>query len=134
MKKSLWIYIGIFGISMFLIYLAHTHFFDFDNLFSDFLALSYIYLVSFTIILCIALFFLEKNKRFRHQLGFLYLFSVPVKIIFFIILFGKQFFDQSLNSNKELLNLLFIMSLTLLFEVFFIRKLLNNLFITKNVE
>lgn len=134
MKKSSWIYIGVFAISMLLIYLGHTHFFDFDSPFSHFLTLSYVYLVSFTIMLCIALIFLKKSARFRHQLGFLYLFSVPVKIIFFIILFGEQFFDQSFNSNKELLNLLFIMCLTLLFEVFFVRKLLNNLFITKNVE
>ena len=134
MKRRFLIYMLVFVMSLFLVYSAHVHFFTFTSLFIKFLTDSYIYLATFTIIVCFALLFLQKKEKFKPQLGFLYLFTVPVKIILFIIFFEKQFFNQSFTSNKELFNVLIIIGLTLFFEVFFVSQILNDSETSKNVE
>ncbi len=134
MKKVFLIYILIFLVSIFLIYQVYTRFFISDNSYTSFLTASYIYLISFTLLLCVFLIFLQKKEKFKRLLGFLYLFSVPVKIILFIVFFKKQIFSQNINSEKKLYNILTIMILCLFFEVFFVAKILNDSSITKNVE
>ena len=134
MKKRFLIYILIFAMSMVLIYLAHIHFFTFTKVFKEFLTASYIYLISFTLAVCFSLIFLQTKKKFEHQIGFLYLFSVPLKIILFVVIFQKQFSSQSFHSNLELANCLFVILLTVFFEVFFVAKLLNISNAIKNVE
>jgi len=134
MKKRLFIYISTFIVGMLLIGFGHIKFFTFTDSFKDFLIASYIYLICATLAVCFLLAFLQNKKRFKHQIGYFYLFSVPLKIIIFIIIFQKQFSDQSSTSKQELTNCLFIMVLTLFFEVLFITKLLNISRATKNVE
>lgn len=134
MNKKFLIYILSFAAGMFLIYQIHIKLFTFSIPFAKFLKLNYIYLASFTVIVCFSLVFLHGNTKFKHRLGFLYLFSVPLKIIFFIVFFKRQFFGQNFNSTKELLNVLIVIFLTLFFETLFVSRLLNNSNAAKNVE
>lgn len=134
MKKIFLTYILIFVIGMVLIYLTQTNIFTFTISFREFLIATHIYLAIFTITVCLSLYFLQKSKKFEHQIGFFYLFSVPVKIILFVVVFQKQFSDQGFYSNLELLNFLFVMLLSLFFEVLFVAKILNISNAAKNVE
>lgn len=134
MKKKLAIYILDFAFSMLLLYFIHVSFFTFSELFKTHLRDSYIYLGCFTVIVCFSLSFLQKSKKFERQLGFIYLFTVPLKIILFIGFFKNQFFEQSFNSKKEIANILIIILLTLFYEVLFMRHLLNDSNSAKNVE
>ena len=132
--KRLLIYLLVFTINIFLAYTAQTRFFELTIPFTEFLTASYFFFASFTIFLCLGLFFLQKKKRFEQRLGFLYLFSVGFKIILFAAFFKKQIFDQSFDSKKELFDLLIVIALTLIFEVLFVSRLLNNSDQIKNVE
>ena len=134
MKKKFLAYILVFAVSMVLLCLAHTYFFSFSSQFEELIKASYIYLGFFTIVLCFSFSFLQKSKKFGRQLGFIYLFIVPLKIILFIGIFKNQFFGQSFGSKKEIANILIIIFLTLFFEVLFLRKLLNDSKPVKNVE
>lgn len=132
--KRLFTYLLIFMASMILAYVGQTRYFGLNASFVEFLTNSYIFFVSFSVILCFGLFLLQKKKQFEHRLGFLYLFSVGFKIILFAGFFKMQIFNESFDSNKELFNLLIVIVLTLVFEVFFVAKLLNNSDQIKNVE
>jgi len=134
MMKQLLFYFLAFAISMFLGHYIQTHFLDFSDPFIEFLTASYIFLSGFTILLCFGLFLVHKKKQFQNRLGFFYLFSVGFKIILYGAFFEKQIFGESFDSNKELFNLLIIIVLTLIFEVLFISRLLNNSDEIKNVE
>lgn len=134
MEKRFFIYTSAFVLVMVLIGFAHVRLFSFTDEFEQFIVGSYFYLISTTIAVCFLLNFLKKTKKFEHQIGYFYLFSVPLKIILFIIIFQKQFSDQTSNSKQELANCLFIISLTLIFEVLFMAKLLNTSDTVKNVE
>jgi hypothetical protein len=132
--KRLVTYLLIFIVSAFLVYTGQTRFFTLNAPFVEFLTASYFFFVSFSIILCFGLHFLQKKKQFEQRLGFLYLFSVGFKIILFAAFFKTQIFNERFDSNKELLNILIIIGLTLVFEVIFVAKLLNNSDHIKNVE
>ncbi len=134
MKKRIFIYTSVFVLGMVLVGFAHIHLFSFTGAFKKFIIGSYVYLISSSITVCFLLSFLKKTKKFEHQIGYFYLFSVPLKIILFIIIFQKQFSDQTSSSKQELINCLFIMGLTLFFEVLFMTKLLNTSDTIKNVE
>ena len=134
MKKRFLISILIFIICMSLTYLIQTNIFSFTISFREFLIAAYIYLTIFTITVCILLYFLNGKNKFKNQIGFFYLFSVPFKIILFVVVFQKHFSNQSFYSNLELSNFLFVIVLTLFFEVLFIAKILNISSAIKNVE
>ena len=134
MEKRFFIYLLVFIIAMILTAFAHLNLLSFSEAFQEFLIGSYTYLICATLVVCLLLGFLQKRKEFQQQVGYFYLFSVPLKIFLFIGIFQKQFFDQTSDSNQELINCLFVMGLTLFFEVFFMSKLLNSSNATKNVE
>ena len=86
----------------------------------------YFFHTGFSLVLCIQLFLLSQTRKFREQLGFLYLLSVALKIILFCIAFGNYIFSEETTGIKENSNLLIPMVLMLVLEVFFVSKLLKN--------
>lgn len=128
-KRSIAYLLG-FVIILVSTYSFHTSFLKKSNYISILLKESYIYFTSFTLILCLGLLLLKFFKKLEPQLGFLYLLSVPLKIIGFYTIF-KEIFSQG---DFYLINLLVPMALTLVFEVFLISKLLNKLSAVKNAK
>ena len=134
MKKRFLTTTLIFLVVIVLIGFVHISSFSFTTIYKVFLVKSYIYMLSSSLLICLSLGFLMKKQKFQHRIGLFYLFSVPLKIIFFVIIFQKQFFDQTSDSSQELINCLFILVLTLFFEVFFMSRILNSSNAIKNVE
>ena len=94
----------------------------------------YLFHIGFFLMLCVGFLYLFQTKKFRDQLGFLYLFSVALKIILFCIVFYKYIFSTQSYSTQANSNLLIPMALMLVFEVLFISKLLKNQSPIKNTE
>lgn len=67
--------------------------------------------------------FFEKT---REQLGFLYLFTIFIKILVFVILFYKSIISFPNITKTESLNILIPLFIFLFLEVFFISRILNN--------
>ena len=134
MKKRFLATTLIFLVVIVLIGFVHISSFSFTIIYKVFLVKSYIYMLSSSLLIYLSLGFLMKKQKFQHRIGLFYLFSVPLKIIFFVIIFQKQFFDQTSDSSQELINCLFILVLTLFFEVFFMSRILNSSNAIKNVE
>jgi len=98
------------------------------------LAKIYTFFGSFSFILCTSLILLYQTDKFKDQIGFFYLTSVALKIIFFCFFFYNLLFTRDSFTNQEVINFLIPMFLMLVFEVFFIRNLLNNSGHIKNVK
>lgn len=96
------------------------------------LAEVYLYHGVFSFLLCAIFSFLSNTKKFRDQLGFLYLVSVALKIIVFCFVFYTPIFKTDSFTKMESANLLIPMGLFLILEVFFISKTLNNMSHLKN--
>lgn len=128
MIKQLVVYLVLLVLLCFAGY--YIHILGFSQLVSESrvsLKNTYIFFGAFTLILCIVFSFLYRTRKFKDQIGFLYLLSVALKIIFFCIIFNERLFiEASSLSNNEAINLLIPMSLMLIAEVFFISKLLNK--------
>ena len=92
----------------------------------------YLYHGLFSFLLSTLFSFLSNTEKFRDQLGFLYLFSVSLKIIIFCFVFYDSIFRADSFTNIESANLLIPMGLFLIIEVFFISKTLNNISPLKN--
>ncbi len=86
----------------------------------------YIFNTVFTVFLCVTAIVLSKTEKYADQIGFLYLGSVVLKVIFFFLLFYKPIFKSDDFTNIEIFNLLIPIILFLIFEVVVISKILNN--------
>ena len=133
MTRQFVVYVFVFVLLYLIEYYLHT------NVFKDFALKSpidlkslYIFHVAFTFSLSIAFLFLSTQERFKAQLGFLYLFSLAIKIFLFCVVFRKYIFNNISFTNSESSNMLIVMVLPLFFEVFFISKILKSLTVVKN--
>ena len=93
----------------------------------------YMFFNMFSILLMFGLSRL-KNTKFQDQIGFVYLFSVAVKIILFCLVFYNPIFKTKAFTNIESINILIPIALTLFFEIFFMSKMLKNLSGLKNLD
>lgn len=94
----------------------------------------YIFHGAFSLLLCTNFLLLYHTKKFKDQLGFLYLVSVALKIILFCIVFSEHIFVEGSFTQEDGVNLLIPMAIMLFLEVFFINKLLKNSSLTKNTK
>lgn len=128
MTKKIVIYLVISLLLFCIAYYIHT------NIFSQFASRSsislekvYTFFGGFYVLLSISFSLLYGSKRFKDQLGFLYLASVVLKIILFSAIFSKQIFiEDSPFPRQSASNLLIPIMLMLAAEVFLMSKLLNN--------
>ena len=105
----------IFLVVIVLIGFVHISSFSFTTIYKVFLVKSYIYMLSSSLLICLSLGFLMKKQKFQHRIGLFYLFSVPLKIIFFVIIFQ--------GSTAKIMELVFLFKHTLC------ENLLNNFLI-----
>ena len=135
MIKQLLIYLLSFGLLSVLGYTIHSTLLKSvaQNSPIDIVNL-YLFFALFSLGLCALLLVLQKTKKFKDQLGFLYLVSVALKIALFCLVFSKVIFSKESFTNTQSINLLIPMILLIGLEVFFISKLLNGLSLPKNAE
>lgn len=94
----------------------------------------YIFNTVFSLVLCFVLAALNRTQKFADQLGFLYLASVVLKALVFLIVFNPYLFNGESFTNSEAVSLLIPLFLSLIFEVFFISRLLSEKRVAKNEE
>jgi len=87
----------------------------------------YLFHFVFSLSICILFLFLTFSKKYKDQLGFLYLATLLLKIIFFVILFQNLIFTEIRLSKIDRISLLIPVILFLSFEVFYISKILKRL-------
>ncbi|WP_299761685.1 DUF6168 family protein [uncultured Dokdonia sp.] len=133
MIKQLSLYSIIFVLFSFAGYYIHTTVFtSLANQAPFSLQDVYLYHGVFSLLLCAIFLALLNSKKFKDQLGFLYLVSVALKIMLFCIAFYTPIFKTDSFTNTEAANLLIPIGLFLILEVFFISKLLNKIAPLKN--
>ena len=108
-----------YGIHLFIInFIGHSLSFSLRD--------AYLFLTLFTFLLYVLSLTLNNNHRFYDQLGFVYLWSVALKIILFCLFFYDPLFQEASFSQMDAVNMLIPIFLFLLLEVLFISKLLNQ--------
>lgn len=80
----------------------------------------------FSLIICCLFFFFSNTEKWMGQLGFVYIFALITKLLFFSIIFKNLIFQSENITKIESFNLLIPMFLFLFLEVYFIVKILND--------
>jgi hypothetical protein len=105
-----------------------------ERLRPDFPAKSiFIFNAVFSLVLLIALSFFSKKKAVSDNLGFIYLATVIVKPIVFIIVFRALFFDSRPITQLEAISMLLPTLIALFFEALFCSKILKATMPKKNI-
>lgn len=133
MRKYLSLYALALVLFSILVYYFHTEILEtLAN--SSPLSLYKVYLFNFifSLFLCIGAVMLSYNKKYSDQIGFLYLASVVLKMIFFFLVFYKPIFKAEAFTNAQTYNLLIPIVLFIIFEVILIGKSLKNITTLKN--
>ncbi|WP_370390361.1 DUF6168 family protein [uncultured Winogradskyella sp.] len=85
----------------------------------------FIFNVVFTLILLLLLTYIAQKETVKDNLGFLYLASVLVKPIVFIVVFRGLFFNEKPITQMEAIVMLLPILISLFFEVFYCSILLK---------
>ncbi|WP_452225503.1 DUF6168 family protein [Lacinutrix chionoecetis] len=116
-------FLALFGIT----YFSQRYVIDLLKIELSF-SLFHIYIFHFfaSLIICSVFLLLSKSEKWISQLGFLYLFALITKILFFAAAFKEHLFKTESFTKTESLNLLIPLFLFLTLEVYFIAKILNK--------
>lgn len=127
MNKDLFRYILVFT-TLFLIGF-YTHSFLLNNA-AHKLAFSlekiYLFHAFFSAIICINLRLAATVDKISSQIGFIYLWTLIIKLILFLVFFYNPLFTKDSFSFVEKISLLIPLFLFLLTEVIFVAKILNQ--------
>lgn len=88
----------------------------------------------FSLVLLLALTYLSLKESFKDNLGFLYLASVLVKPILFILFFKGLFFSEEPITQFEAILMLLPTLTSLFYEVLYCSKILKDLALKKNAS
>lgn len=110
--------IGFYGHQFVLEYLGLHILFSLENL--------YLFHASFSALICVNLRVFSTVDKFFSQLGFIYLSTLVLKIIFFVIFFYNPLFTIVSFSFAEKLAFFFPLFVFLLTEAVFVLKILNQ--------
>jgi hypothetical protein len=122
----------LFQISVFLaLYLVCFHLHDFILKSSEIeipfsLEKVYLFHVGFSLLICINFSVFSTVDKIFEQLGFIYLVSIFLKLIFFTIFFYNPIFTSETLSFSSKVSLCIPMIIFLLTEAFFVAKILNK--------
>lgn len=126
--KRLLLYFTTFAILGTAFFLIHNNYIVKNNYNLDY-NLDYIYIFHGTssLIICILFELGSYVKKVSHQLGFIYLATIVIKLAIFSGIFYNDIFTQTLNTYQQI-SLLIPMAIFLITEVFFVAKILNRTF------
>ena len=80
----------------------------------------------FSFIICCLFLFFSNIEKWITQLGFIYIFALVTKLLFFSVFFKNLIFQNEIITKIDSLNLLIPLFLFLFLEVYFIVKILND--------
>jgi hypothetical protein len=127
MIKSFLVYLVAFALLFVVSFFVHTAILnggDYELRF-DILPLYWFFSI-ISLVLC-GLFKVFSNiKKTAEQLGFIYLFTLVVKIAFFVIFFNNSILKLPNLTKTESLNLLIPFFVFLILEIYFITRLLGE--------
>lgn len=129
LAKRILLYIGIAIVVFIIAYYLHMYILKMSEVNMPFDLLS-IYLFQAIASLLIIITFemiASLNTQFKDQLGFLYLGSIAVKMLFFGIFFRDLLFSSIDLSKMDSLSMLIPMFIFIFFEVVIIAKILNRI-------
>jgi hypothetical protein len=110
--------IGFYGHQFLLEYWGLHILFSLENI--------YLFHASFSALICVNLRVFSTVDKFFSQLGFIYLSTLVLKIIFFVIFFYNPLFTVESFTLAEKGSLFFPLSIFLLTEAVFVLKILNQ--------
>ncbi|WP_394365772.1 DUF6168 family protein [Hyunsoonleella pacifica] len=85
----------------------------------------YMFFAIFSFGLCIVFKVLSSFKKISFQLGFIYLFTLAIKVGLFAIIFNESILQLPNLSKIESLNLLIPLFIFLVLELYFVARLLG---------
>lgn len=127
MSKDIFRYVAVFALLLLIGFYAHQFFLEYLGLKVLFsLEKIYIFHASFSALICVTLRVFSTVDKFFSQLGFIYLSTLVLKLIFFTIFFYNPLFTIASFSFVEKLALFFPLFVFLLTEAVFVLKILNQ--------
>lgn len=126
MRRQLIVILVLFLASLAILFFAQDAIISAESLRPDFPKNSiFIFNALFSLVLLITLSFLSKKEAVLDNLGFIYLATVVVKPIVFIIVFRALFFDPRPITQIEAISMLLPTLIALFFEALFCSKILK---------
>ena len=108
------------------VYILHSNYLVNNHLYIPFnLQDVYLFFAIFSMVLCLLFLLGSAIDKVKEQLGFVYLATILLKILFFSVLFYGQVFVVDLSVFQRL-TLLIPMGLFLIIEVIFVAQILNK--------
>lgn len=127
MLKRITIYTVIFGLLLFLGSTLHANVLATKNIHLDFSLFNvYVFHAVFSFMVCVIFSFMALKDKWFHQLGFIYLVVLVVKIAVFFGVFYRSIFSLAHISKTDSMSLLIPMGIFLIAEVYFIARILNS--------
>ena len=127
MIKSIALYIFVF-LSLFFIslHLNESYIEKQDIILPFSLRKVYLFHLGFSLLVCINFKALSVVDKIFEQLGFIYLFTLFLKIILFVAIFYKVLFTEEILTQVARVSLFIPMFIYLLTEAIFVTKILNK--------
>jgi hypothetical protein len=127
MSKDIFRYVAVFALLFLIGFYGHQFFLEYKGLKILFsLEKIYLFHASFSALICVNLRVFSTVDKFFSQLGFIYLSTLVLKLIFFTIFFYNPLFTIASFSFAEKLALFFPLFIFLLTEAVFVLKILNQ--------
>ncbi len=120
--------VAIFILSFILTYLLHVYLIGCNSLIKNCILFNpYIFLLSFVLLVVAVFEILSQIKKLKDQLGFIYLSTLVLKLVLFVILFQSYFFDDLTEIEINKGHFLVPVFLGLACEVYFLSQLLKRM-------
>ena len=88
----------------------------------------YNFQAGFSLLICLNLLIIANiSDKFKEQIGFLYLLTIVLKVLFFSLAFKEVLFSDLALNKTDSLSLLIPVFIFLTYEVVIISKILNNI-------
>ncbi|RAJ17929.1 DUF6168 family protein [Olleya aquimaris] len=108
-------------------FVLHDYILNSNSIYLRFLLLPvYTFHFVFSFIISALFLLLSNSSKWQTQLGFLYIFALITKVLFFAIVFKDSIFNLDNLTRMESFNLLIPLFLFLFLEVYFIANILNK--------
>ncbi|WP_369008825.1 DUF6168 family protein [Muricauda sp. TY007] len=118
----------VFILSFILTYLLHAYLIGCNPFFKNCaLFKPYVFLLSFTLLVVIVFLILAQVKKLKDQLGFIYLATLVLKLLLFVVVFQNYFFGDIAETEINKGHFLIPVFLGLGCEVFFLSQLLKRM-------
>ena len=128
MRRKVFLQVIVFILSFILTYLLHAYLIGCNSFFRNcILVKPYVFLLSFLLLLVVVFLFLSQVKKLKDQLGFVYLSTLVLKLVLFVVLFQNFFFGDIAEIEINKGHFLIPVFLGLGCEVVFLSQLLRGI-------